>query len=568
MEQLSEYFNHFIDTPNGIKKLRELILTIAMQGKLVNQDQNDHPASELIAEIEKEKNRLIADGKIKNTKTLPEISDDEVPYELPAGWEWARLSQIGQINPKNESADDVEAGFVPMSLIADGVANKHAHDVRTWKEIKKGYTHIADGDIGLAKITPCFENRKSCVFSGLPNGIGAGTTELHIYRNILPNVLDAIYLLYYLKNPSFIEGGKSNMTGTAGQQRVPRTYFADRPFPLPPLNEQTRIVKKIDSLMALCDQLEALRNERNAKRLETHASAIHHLIESGNTGEFRTSWKFITDHFSLMYSVKENVEELKKAILTLAMQGKLVKQDPNDQPASKLIAEIEKEKKRLIAEGKIKKAKPLPEIGEDELPYELPAGWEWVRLGDVGIIGSSSRVHQRDWKNSGVPFYRAREIVKLHKNGVVENDLFISEDLYQELIKKGNFPEKGDILLTGVGTIGIPYIVQNEDRFYFKDATVLIFKNFFNLNPEFLKRFFLSPFFIESIHSQSMGTTVHTLTISRASNQLVALPPDDEQARIVRKIDSLMSLCDSLIERIEEQNGKSEQLVSAVLAGV
>ena len=232
-ELLEKQFGTVVDSPGGVKKLRELILTLAMQGKLVEQDPDDQPAGELIAEIEEEKKRLIAEGKIKKRKPLPEIEPEKVPYELPEGWEWVRLSEIGQINPKNDINDNIDSGFVPMSLIDDGITNRHSFEIRTWKEIKKGYTHIANGDIGVAKITPCFENRKSCVFTDLPNGIGAGTTELHIFRNISPNILHPQYLLYYIKNPQFIDGGKANMTGTAGQQRVPRNYFSETPFPLP-----------------------------------------------------------------------------------------------------------------------------------------------------------------------------------------------------------------------------------------------------------------------------------------------------------------------------------------------
>ena len=175
------------------------------------------------------------------------------------------------------------------------------------------------------------------------------------------------------------------------------------------------------------------------------------------------------------------VKKLRELVLELAVRGKLVPQDPNDEPASELLKRIEAEKAKLIAEGKLKKEKPLAPIGEVEKPFDIPKRWDWAKLGQIGLIGSSSRIHQKDWTETGVPFYRAREIVKLAENGFVDNELFISESLFESLMQNSIFPEPKDIMITGVGTIGVPYVVRSTDRFYFKDASVLIFKNFSNL---------------------------------------------------------------------------------------
>lgn len=165
---LEQHFDTAFAAPDGVAKLRELILTLAMQGKLVEQDSNDPPASELLKEIEAEKQRLVRAGKIKRPKPLAPIKPEEVPYELPQGWEWVRLGEIGIVNPRNDAEESELAGFVPMPLIPEGYSDKHQFEERPWSEIKKGYTHFADGDVSMAKITPCFENAKSCVFSGLP----------------------------------------------------------------------------------------------------------------------------------------------------------------------------------------------------------------------------------------------------------------------------------------------------------------------------------------------------------------------------------------------------------------
>ncbi|MGK3148670.1 hypothetical protein WAU26_21205, partial [Xanthomonas phaseoli pv. dieffenbachiae] len=174
----------------------------------------------------------------------------------------------------------------------------------------------------------------------------------------------------------------------------------------------------------------------------------------------------LTRNLPLLAGAPNGIKKLRELILELAVRGKLVPQDPNDEPASELLKRIAEEKARLVAEGKIKKQKPLAEIGEEETPFEVPTNWAWTRLGELGLVGSSSRVHQKDWQTSGIPFYRAREIVRLSKDGFVENELFISEALYQELSTGESAPKVGDIMLTGVGTIGVPYRVQKTDRFY------------------------------------------------------------------------------------------------------
>jgi type I restriction enzyme S subunit len=275
-----------------------------------------------------------------------------------------------------------------MPLIQEGYSEFHSFEERPWGEIKKGYTHFADGDVGMAKITPCFENAKSCVFSNLPSGVGAGTTELHIFRNAF-HAVDPRYLLFFLKNPKFISATAARMTGSAGQKRVPTPLFAGLELPLPPISEQYRIVAKIDELMARCDELEKQRTAQRGARLTVHAAAIKQLLNIAEPDQHQRAQAFLAEHFGELYTVKENVVELRKAILQLAVMGKLVPQDPNDQPASELLQEIEAEKQRLVKQGKIKKPKFLPLVTEEEKPYALPRGWEWARLGSLALSNDS-----------------------------------------------------------------------------------------------------------------------------------------------------------------------------------
>lgn len=240
---------------NGdIGKLRQSILQQAVEGKLCEQNPEDEPASVLLERIQKEKDKLIKEGKIKKPKELPPISNEEKPFALPKGWEWCRLAELYVVNPKNEPNENIEVSFVPMNLISDGFNNKHLSEKRMWFDVKKGYTHFQEHDIGIAKITPCFENRKSVIFKNLYNHIGAGTTELFILRAI--RNINNCYILFCLKNDRFINGGVSTYTGTAGQQRVSKSFIENFLVPIPPLQEQQRIVEKVNKLMLLCDELE------------------------------------------------------------------------------------------------------------------------------------------------------------------------------------------------------------------------------------------------------------------------------------------------------------------------
>ncbi|EEW1718610.1 restriction endonuclease subunit S [Escherichia coli] len=259
------------------------------------------------------------------------------------------------------------------------------------------------------------------------------------------------------------------------------------------------------------------------------------------------------------------IKKLRELILELAVRGKLVPQDPNDEPASELLKRIAAEKAELVKQGKIKKQKPLPEISEEEKPFELPEGWEWVRLGNLGIIGSSSRVHQKDWTSKGVPFYRAREIVSLAKNSFVNNELFITDKLFETLSQNGLYPEENDIMLTGVGTIGVSYIVKSCDKFYFKDASVLIFKNIHKLYHGYINCIFQSPYWFNEIYKNSMGTTVHTLTISRAADVLIPIAPEKKQYSINAKVQMLMELCDQLEQQSLTSMDAHQQLVETLL---
>ncbi len=234
--------------------MQKSILQTAIQGKLVEQRQEEGTGEELYQQIQAEKQSLIKAGKIKKEKPQPEITEDNIPFDIPDSWKWVRVAQIVTLNPKNDIDDALETSFIPMPCVMDGFRNQHTYEIKKWKDIKKGFTHFEEGDIGVAKITPCFQNRKSVIFRNLKNGYGAGTTELTVVRTINKTVLPE-YLLWFFKTDYFITNGVKSFTGTAGQQRIHKDYLATCLIPLPPLAEQKRIVAKLEEILPLCERL-------------------------------------------------------------------------------------------------------------------------------------------------------------------------------------------------------------------------------------------------------------------------------------------------------------------------
>ena len=255
-----------------VSATKSKILDLAIRGKLVPQNPNDEPASVLLERIREEKEELIKQGKIKRDKKESVIFKgddnsyylnkdgqcvdigDENPFDIPNSWEWTLLGNIVQLNPRNKISDDMEVSFVPMPLIDDGFSGNHASEIRKWNDVKTGFTHFTEGDIGVAKITPCFENRKSTIFKNLCNGYGAGTTELHILRTYADTISHK-FLLSFVKTDYFIQAGKQTFSGAVGQQRIGKEYISNSLFPLPPLAEQKRIVNTIEALFAQIDKI-------------------------------------------------------------------------------------------------------------------------------------------------------------------------------------------------------------------------------------------------------------------------------------------------------------------------
>lgn len=551
----------------GIKKLRELILELAVRGKLVPPDPNEEPASILLDKIVAEKEHLVKVGKIKKQKSLPPIGDDEKLFELPKGWEWIRLGNITEINPRNIAEDELNVSFVPMPSITTNYKGEHGQEIRKWGEIKKGYTHFSNGDIALAKITPCFENSKAAVFKGLKNGLGAGTTELHVARPF-GETIDRLYILLYLKSPQFLLIGETKMTGTAGQKRVPKDFFAGNPLPLPSLAEQKRIVAKVDELMALCGQLE----QQTEHSITAHQTLVETLLagltENKNAEEFAQSWRRISGHFDTLFTTEQSIDRLKQTILQLAVMGKLVPQDPDDESASILLEKIAAEKAQLVKEGKLKKQKPLPPIGEKEKMFEVLQGWEWVKFDHIaensknalkaGPFGSALKKSM--YVEKGFKIYGQEQVISGDEN---HGDYYVDKEKFNSLESCAIKP--GDILISLVGTIGKVLVLSKQCQPGIINPRLVKLGLYAEVFRPYIQVMLASPLIQEEFDVKSHGGTMNILNLGLLRNLSFPLPPKAEQHRIVAKVYELMALCDQLKARLKDAQTSQTHLADAIV---
>lgn len=471
------------------KKLRQKILDLAIHGKLVPQDPNDEPASMLLERIRAEKERLIKEGKIKKSKAS-KTSDtphyEQVPFEVPSSWEIVPLSELFMLNPKNDVEDNVEVGFIPMANVEDGFSGEHSFEVREWKDVKKGYCHFQNGDIGVAKISPCFENLKSCIFHSLPNGFGTGTTELVILRSM--GVYSPFYL-HLFKSTWYISQGTKYFKGVVGQQRVNKAIFTELEVPLPSYREQQRIVAEIEKWFALID-----------------------IIEIGKT------------------DLQTTIKQTKSKILDLAIHGKLVPQDPNDEPASDLL----------------KRINPKAEITCDNGQYgKISKGWCLCRLGDIGkiVTGNTPTKDIAEYYGGNIPFYKPAD---LEEGKCIKN---ASDHLSVLGFEQARKIPANSILVTCIGaTIGKTGLITVEGSCNQQINAIIPNEVAY---AEFIYYTCISDYMQKEIKSNASATTLPILNKGNFAKLPFPLPPYNEQQRIVNKIEELFTSLDNIQKALE-----------------
>ncbi len=560
IDTLLTHFDLLLDAPNGVPKLCEAILQLAVQGRLTEQDPSDEPASALLERIEAEKQQLYEAGEIRKPKKFKSVSAEEVPFDLPLSWAWTRLGNIrhgcGQKTPdKPFSYIDVSSINKEQGFISDeyDVLEPAEAPSRARKMVRRGtviYSTVRPYLLNIAIVDRDFDPEPI---------VSTAFTVMHPYEGVYNK-----YLYYYLRSQPLVEYVEAQMVGMA-YPAISKTKLMPAPFPLPPLAEQRRIVARIDALMALCDRLEAQQAKRQTARVRTNTAALDALLEA-DAEDAPRRWAFVRDHFDTLYDAPENVARLRQAVLQLAVQGRLTRQDPGDEPASALLQRIEAEKQRLYEAGEIRKPKKVPDIAEAENPFHLSEGWVWTWLGDLCYDVADGPHFSPDYvsEENGVPFLSARNV----KIDCFELDSvkYVSFEDHEEFCQRVK-PEYGDILYTKGGTTGVARVNDLDFEFsvWVHLAVLKVAKEY--LDPRYVALALNSPLCYKQSQAYTRGSSNSDLGLTRMVKIFLPLPPLKEQKRIVAKVDALMAHCDRLEAQLERSQEAAERLLEAVLHG-
>ena len=554
----------------GVARLRELILTLAVQGKLLPQDPNDEPARLLLQKIRAEKDRLIAEGKIKRDKPLAEIAKEEKPFTLPTTWEWTRVADVCSLVTDGEH------------LTPERCDDRTQVPLVTAKNVRSEAMDYAQTDYVPRDVAEqCWRRCKPENGDVLMVSVGATLGRLCVLRDAIDMVLvrsvtvirpvsvgvEASYLALHLMAPDT----QAAIWASVKQSAQPCLYLAQSAtlkIALPPLAEQARIVARVEELMRLCDALEAKGQLEATQHSRLVSTLFESLLQSPTPEALAENWQRVATHFDLLLDRPQAVDALEQTILQLAVRGLLVPQDPSDPPASELLQAIRLEKDRLIAAGKIKRDKLLPPIAKEEQPFELPVGWEWVQSGNyfselcTGPFGAV--IHKQDYVLDGVPLINPSHMVA----GKILHDPSISVNSEMAETLSAYKLSEGDVVLARRGEVGrYALVTANEDGWLCGTGSF-----FAKLHPacnrNYLGLIFHDSRFRAHLQGESVGTTMTNLNQRILLEALIALPPLPEQARIVTRVTELRHLCADLRQRLATSQTVQAQLAEALVASV
>lgn len=551
----------------GIKKLRELILELAVRGKLVPQDANDEPASVLLEKIATQKARLVKEGKIKKTKQDSEISTNKELFKLPNGWEWTALRSISTYIQRGKGPSYAETGKVRV------VSQKCIQ----WK----GFDVTASRYISDASLEKYKEERYLRNSDLLWNSTGTGTAgRINKLSNIEDNTLvadshvtvirtiqvNSAFIELFISSPSVQrridpDYTKSLVSGSTKQVELNTSVVVSLMVPLPPFLEQHRIVDKVGELMLLCDQLE----QQTEASIDAHATLVDVLLatltDSADANELAQNWARVSEYFDSLLTTEQNIEALKQTVLQLAVMGKLVPQNPEDEPASVLLEKIEEEKEQLIKNKKIKRTKPLPLISDDEKPFDLPRGWEWCRLPEVGELARGKSKH------------RPRNAPELFSGGTIPlvqtGDVARAENVittYTSLYNKNGL-EQSRLWPTGTLCITIAANIADTAKLgfdaCFPDSVVGFLPYEKKMDISYFDYFLRTA--KNHLEDFAPSTAQKNINLEILGSLLVPLPPLNELNEITKKVKVLFSLCDQLKETLQHSQITQVQLTDALI---
>ncbi|TBL88366.1 restriction endonuclease subunit S [Hafnia alvei] len=548
----------------GIKKLRELILELAVRGKLVPQDPNDEPASELLKRIAAEKAELVKQGKIKKQKPLPEISEDEKPFELPVGWEWVRLNDLAPMSLFDgdwiESKDQDPQGNYRLIQLADiGVGefkDKSERYINAETFSRLNCNQLSMGDILIARLPSPIG--RACIYPGL-NQPAITVVDVAILR---PSInYKAEYLVNAINSNVFREQVESFGKG-ATRFRIATGHLKSLLIPVSPFNEQNRLVARVYELLSLCDQLE----QKSLTSLDAHQKLVETLLstltDSQNAEELAENWARISQHFDTLFTTKASIDALKQTILQLAVMGKLVPQDPSDEPASELLKRIEQEKAQLVKEGKIKKQKPLPPVSDEEKPFELPQGWEWCRVSNIAMFTTSG---SRDWakyySEKGALFVTMGNLSRGSYDLRMDNIRYVSPPTEGEGLRTRL--EAFDLIISITGDVGnLGLIPDGFGEAYINQHTCLL-RFIPTCQNYYFAEFMRSPVAKVQFAAPQRGIK-NSFRLSDVEEMYLPLPPLKEQYRIAEKIKECLSICDQIKSRLQSAQQTQLHLADAL----
>jgi type I restriction enzyme S subunit len=548
-QKFLDVFGHIANAPGGIDQLRLMIFQLAVTGSLTPRLENDQSASELLKDVASKRQELV---KAKQYKRMIELEAEPVAVpqgiQIPESWEWSRLLDLGEINPRNAADDDDAAAFLPMRGVPDAYRGSVVFESGKWGNLKKGYTHFAAGDVVLAKITPCFENGKAAVIPSLADDIsvGGGTTELLVFRPIHPGI-NADYIYLFLRSPMFAVEGEGRMTGTAGQKRLPTEFFATRAVPWPPTVEQIQIVAKVDELMALCDQLEKQQEVRRTLQVKARKALIQTVASTSASDEILVGWGKLTDHFGDLFSCAEDVRDAKLLAFRLAMSGVLTEQRASEQLS------------RDLTESKEARANP---ISNDEQDWPLPSNWGWVRAGWLGDARLGKMLDASKNRGEMMPYLR---------NINVRWRKFDLSNILQLRLEMHELPKVsvafGDLVICEGGEPGRAAIWDRDEPFVIQKAL-----HRFRCGPHVLPEYMLlcleHDYFTDRLDRYYTGATIKHLTGRSLSQYTIPLPPIAEQKRILERIEALLTLCTTMEDQLRQVSSTAESLALAAVSGI
>ncbi len=553
--------------PGGVARLRELILTLAVQGKLVPQDPADEPAGELLKKIRAEKDRLIAEGKIKRDKPLAEIAEEEKPFESPVGWEWVRLGAL---------LKKIGAGSTPLGgrevYVSSGV--KFLRSQNVWDDglrldgvafikpethAKMAGTVVVANDL-LFNITGASIGRCAVV----PSDFDEANVSQHvtIIRSVLPELNAFLHKVLVSRH---VQQTVMDVQVGVSREGLSIAKLGQFLIPVPPLAEQSRIVTRVEELMRLCDALEAKGRLEAAQHAQLVSTLLGTLTASTTPKELAENWQRVAQHFDLLAGRPEAIDALEQTLLQLAVRGLLVPQDPTDEPASVLLKKIRSEKDRLIAAGQIKRDKPLPPITDEEKPFALPVGWDVVRFGDyffelcTGPFGSV--IHKEDYVDGGVPLVNPSHMI----GGRISHDPSVSVSLEMSRQLGAYRLTSGDMVLARRGEVGRYALVTDAEDGWLCGTGSFFVKLHDCCNREFFGLVLEDPDLRRHLQGESVGSTMTNLNQRILVETLMALPPLSEQSRIVTRVTVLRRLCADLRQRLAEREAVQARLAEALV---